>query len=341
MAITLKDVATMAGVHPSTVSRVLRGKESLPISEDTRLKILQAAKSLQYRPDQRARALRLGKTQTIGLIIPDISNLFFAEIANTIEHHCYNSGYTLMVCATNEEQEKEIRFINDLVSRGVDGLIIASVQDSDKPIRELLDKKIPFVLIDREFEDLPTNAVISNNEEAAYHAVEFLAKQGHKRIGFLRSRKNIYTIRKRLTGYLKGLRDFGLEEDPALIAGDGYSFERGYHGSIELLALNPPPTAILVSGNRITFGAIKAIVESGKHIPEDVSLIGFSDTPLAPFLISSLTTISHPLEEMGERAFELLIENMEANETCQLQRVIVETTFNIRASTQTLCSVQK
>lgn len=341
MAITLKDVATMAGVHPSTVSRVLRGKESLPISEDTRLKILQAAKSLQYRPDQRARALRLGKTQTIGLIIPDISNLFFAEIANTIEDHCYSSGYTLMVCATNEDQEKEIRFINDLVSRGVDGLIIASAQDSDKPIRELLDKKIPFVLIDREFEDLPTNAVISNNEEAAYHAVEFLAKQGHKRIGFLRSRKNIYTIRKRLAGYLKGLRDFGLEEDPALVAGDGYSFENGYHGSIELLALNPPPTAILVSGNRITFGAIKAIIESGKHIPEDVSLIGFSDTPLAPFLISSLTTISHPLEEMGKRAFELLIENMEANEACQLQRVVVETKFNIRASTQTLCSVEK
>lgn len=331
----------MAGVHPSTVSRVLRGKESLPISEETRLKILQAAKSLQYRPDQRARALRLGKTQTIGLIIPDISNLFFAEIANTIEDHCYNSGYTLMVCATNEDQEKEIRFINDLVSRGVDGLIIASAQDSDKPIRELLDKKIPFVLIDREFEDLPTNAVISNNEEAAYHAVEFLAKQGHKRIGFLRSRKNIYTIRKRLAGYLKGLRDFGLEEDPALIAGDGYSFENGYHGSVELLALNPPPTAILVSGNRITFGAIKAIIESGKCIPEDISLIGFSDTPLAPFLISSLTTISHPLEEMGKRAFELLIENMEASEACQLQRVVVETKFNIRASTQTLCSVEK
>jgi len=171
---TLKDVAALSGVHPSTVSRVLHGKEEVPVSAETRHRILDAIKQLNYKPDYTARALRLKKSHTVGLIVPDISNSFFSKISQSIGAHGYSAGYTLVVCETYEDQSKEIRFVHDLISRGVDGLIIVPVQNSEAHIRELLENNgLPFVLVDRCFEDLETNTVISDNEEL----IGFITKQ--------------------------------------------------------------------------------------------------------------------------------------------------------------------
>ncbi len=336
MTATLKDVAELAGVHPSTVSRVLRRKESLTITEKTRKRIFKAAKQLNYQPDQTARALRLKKSNTIGLIIPDISNPFFSQIARSIEIESYSSNYTLVVCNTNENQAKEIRYVHDLLSRGIDGLIIAPVQDKHDHILELQKKDFPFVLIDRAFNNIDSNAVVSNNEQASYNAVAYLAKLGHRRIAFLSGRRNIYTIQTRLKGYNKAIKDFNLYSDPELIVGDGFTFESGYEATLALMNLSKPPTAILISGNIITIGSIKAILERGYSIPNDFSIVGFTDTILSPYLICPLTTVSHPLKEMGQKAFSLLLKHIETKENLPKSKIVVTATLDIRKSTAPL-----
>jgi LacI family transcriptional regulator len=336
---TLKDVAAKAGVHPSTVSRVLRGSENIPISEATRKKIQLVAEELKYQPDQRARALRLGKSNAIGLILPDIANSFFAEIAKSIEQQSYAAGYTLVVCDTNENQEKEIHFVNNLISRGIDGLIIAPVQDSHDHLITLKEKKYPLVLIDRCFENFETNAVVSDNEEAAFNAVAHLAKLGHKRVAFLFGRRNIYTIKKRYDGYKRAVDKFNLSSEPSLVSGSGFTFDSGFASTLSLLTAGEMPTAILVSGNIITLGAFKAILSKGLKIPTDISMIGFTDNVISPFLPCPLTTVSHPLEEMGLKAFGLLKEHIDSNGFLPYSKIIVKTIFHERQSTERLHSI--
>jgi len=329
---TLKDVAAKAGVHPSTVSRVLRDKEHPLVSPETRERILAVARELDYQPDQVARSLRLRKSHTIGLIIPDISNPFFAEIARSIEVKSNECGYSLIVCNTNEDQGKEDHFISNLLSRGLDGLIIAPVQDSDQHIRELIRKQFPFVLIDRCFEHLQTNAVISDNQLAAFRAVSYLVENGHRRIGFVGGRRGLYTIQKRLQGYREAVAHFNLDDNEALIAGTGFTFESGYTATRSLIALPEPPTAVLVSGNMISFGAVKAIQDAGWSVPEDISVIGFTDHFLASMLSSPLTSISHSLKKMGSQAFELLFEHMNGSEVKSYSTKVLETELVLRAS---------
>lgn len=333
---TLKDIAERAGVHPSTVSRVLQGKENLPISEKTRTLIFSIAKELNYQPNQLARAFRLKKTQTIGLIVPDISNPFFSGIARSIEISSRHKEYTVVLGNTGENQKREIQMINNLLSRGIDGLILAPVQDSYEHIKSLCDRNYPLVLIDRFFEELETNAVISDNEEAAFNAISYLAKAGHRRIGFISGRKNIYTIKKRFLGYQKGIEKFNLVRDPALVSDNGYTLESGYHATRKILSMPTPPTALLISGNKITVGAMKAIFEKKLSIPDDISLIGFTDFIGSPYWVAPMTTITHPVEKMGEAAFDLLYERMQTKESLPYSKIIVKTKLNVRGSVKNL-----
>jgi LacI family transcriptional regulator len=336
MVTTLKDVAKLAKVHSSTVSRVLRGNSDLRIPEATQQKIIRAAKELNYYPDQTARSLRLKKSFSIGLIVPDITNPFFARIARSIEICSFETEYTLIVCNTDENQEKETHFINELLSRGIDGLIIAPVQDCIDHIRVLKDKKFPFVLVDRFFDQMETNAVVSNNEDSAYEAVSYLANLGHRRIAMIKGRNNIYTIQKRLVGYQRAIERLNLANDPKQIAGDGFCLEDGYEAALQVLNLPERPTAMLVSGNLVTVGVLKAIIEKGLSIPDDISVIAYADNVFSPYLFVPLTTVSHPLTEMGHRAFHLLREHMEAKEPLPFSKIVIQTQFEIRDSVMKL-----
>ena len=332
MPATLKDVAKLAGVHSSTVSRVLRGKESFRIPKETQDKIISAAAKLKYQPDKSARALRLQKSYTIGLIVPDISNPFFAQIARAIEISSYETGYTVIVCNTDENQEKEDHFLNELLSRRIDGLIIAPVQDSKEKICEMLEKKFPLVLIDRCFDNLDTNAIISDNYETSYEVVKYFAEHGHKRIAFIKARTGIYTIEKRLQGYQKAVHDFKLDDGPELIAGGGFGIEDGYDAALEVFDRSKNPSALLVSGNLITVGVIQAITEKGMSIPGDISIIAYEDNVFTPYLATPITVISHPVQEMGKRAFSLLMEHMEAKSKLAFSKVVIKSQFEIRES---------
>ncbi len=334
MATTLKDVAAYVGVHPSTVSRVLHGKENLKISKKTNDKILKAVKELNYVPDFTARALRMKKSFTIGLIVPDILNPYFARIVRRIEQLGFDNQYTVIVCNTEEDQEKELLFLNQLISRGVDGIILAPVQKNSDHIVSLIEKKTPLVLIDRIFEDIKVSSVITNNAESVIKAVSHLVNLGHKRIAFLRGQKNIYTIINRLDGYNKALKKFKLKRNTKYIVGEGFEFEDGYAATQKLLELKPLPTAIISSGgDLVTLGAIKAIKENGLNIPKDISLIAFFDSLYAPFLETPLTTISHFRKRIGEEAFNLLLKQIESKRKVPAKTVCVDTKFEIRKST--------
>ncbi len=333
MPSTLKDVAALAGVHPSTVSRVLRGKENIPISKTTKSRIFEAVKELNYRPDKTARALRLRKSDAVGLVIPNIASPYFSGIAKTLDVLCHNAGYSLMIYDTNENQEKEIQVIEDLLGRGVDGLIVAPVQDADTHISQLVEQNIPLVLIDRDFENMQTNAVICDDEMSAYRAVSYLSDLGHRRIGFISGRQNLYPVLKRLDGYRKAVDDFNLERDSSFISSGGPTLESGYASAINLLSLPNVPTALLISGTIITLGVLKAIQEKELLIPEDVSIISYTDSIYASFLSTPITTISHSMREIAEKAFELLHQQMDSSKKSRVSKVVVQTHLQERAST--------
>ncbi len=333
MGATLKDVAALAKVHPSTVSRVLRKVENLKISEDTKVRIFKAIKELNYHPDQTARALRLKKSFTIGLIIPNIASPYFIGIARSLDAECAKEGYTLIISDTNENQEKEIKAVYDLYSRGVDGLVIAPVQDSDEHIQDLIDKKFPFVLIDRYFDKYETNAVICNDEDSAYNAIQHLIDLGHKRISFISGRPNLYPIVKRLEGYTRALNENNLEVHEELICSSSPSLDDTYQSVIKLMDLPNPPTALLITGSIITLGVLKAIFERDKSIPEDFSIIAYTNTVLASYFKSPVSTVSHKVEYIGIKVFEILFEHMSSSDEIPFSKVIVETDFINRDST--------
>ena len=333
MGATLKDVAALAKVHPSTVSRVLRNVENLKISEDTKERIFKAIKELNYHPDQTARSLRLKKSFTIGLIIPNLASPYFIGIARSLDAECTKEGYTLIISDTNENQEKEIKAVYDLYSRGVDGLVIAPVQDSDEHIQDLINKKFPFVLIDRYFEKYETNAVICNDRDSAYNAIQHLIDLGHKRISFISGRPNLYPVIRRLEGYNKALNENNLEFHQELVCSSSPTLDDAYESVIKLMDLASPPTAILITGTVITLGVLKAIIEKKKSIPHDFSIIAFTDTILASYFMSPVTTVSHKLEDIGVKTFEILFEHMNSSDELPFSKVIIETNFINRNST--------
>ncbi len=332
MPTTLKDLAAYCGLHPSTISRILRGKDSRRISKATQQKVFDAAKKLHYQPNQIARALRLKKTNTIGLIVPDISNPFFSRIAHTIDNLAYDAAYMLIVVSTDENQHKEYHFVEEMVSRGVDGLMIIPVQEDDKHLRELQEEKFPLVLMDREFEKFETNVILSDNKEASYNAVKHLYKLGHKRIAVLSGRRDIYSIKERIQGYMDAVKDLKVDNDPRLIKGNGHRIEDGYAATKELLNLPKPPTALLISGNLITVGALEAIREKNLQIPKDISVIGFTDSLYSDFLSTPLSTISHPLQEIGEKSINLLFKHINSEKQLPYEKIIVKTKFTARDS---------
>ena len=333
MGATLKDVAALAKVHPSTVSRVLRNVENLKISVDTKERIFKAIKELNYHPDQTARSLRLKKSFTIGLIIPNLASPYFVGIARSLDAECTKEGYTLIISDTNENQEKEIKAVYDLYSRGVDGLVIAPVQDSDEHIQDLINKKFPFVLIDRYFEKYETNAVICNDRDSAYNAIQHLIDLGHKRISFISGRPNLYPVIRRLEGYNKALNEHNLEFHEELVCSSSPTLDDAYESVIKLMDLANPPTAILITGTVITLGVLKAIIEKKKSVPHDFSIIAFTDTILASYFMSPVTTVSHKLEDIGVKTFEILFEHMNSSDKLPFSKVIIETNFINRNST--------
>ncbi len=333
MAVTLNDIAKKSGLSVSTVSRVLNKKtQKYRISKEVERIVQKTAKELNYRPNQLARGLRLRKTHTIGLIAPDLSNPFFAQIVKTIQTESHKLGYSLVVCDSDENPELEIEHTGLLTSKGVDGLIVMPVGQEFRHFQPLIDDEIPVVMVDRGFDELNTNMVLIDNYGGAFEAVEHLIEHGHRRIAIIQGLPNTFTSMGRLRGYIDALKKHDIPVDDNLIVGRDFRKENGYLETKILLKNVKAPTALFTTSDLITLGALQAIGEEGLEVPRDISIVAFDDLESADYFRCPITAVAQPRETLGEMAVKLLLDELHSPGKRDARKIVLKPTLVLRNS---------
>ncbi|MFC7395528.1 LacI family DNA-binding transcriptional regulator [Scopulibacillus cellulosilyticus] len=324
---TIYDVAKEAGVSISTVSKVMNNTGN--ISAETRKRIQETMKRLNYQPFVASVKKRM---RTIGLLIPNIADPFMAEMARSIEDQGRKLGLSLMVCSTDNDLEKEVEYISMLQQKYIDGIIVATGLKRNKAIKALIDTEIPVVLLSRDVPSLAIDTVIVDDFFGAFEATSYLIKLGHKRIAMITEDIEFPSIECRFQGYKKALENAGLMYDEGLVSFNNISFDGGKKSALALLQSNKMPTAIFASTESLAIGTIQSAHELNVKIPEDLSVIGFDNTILATMCVPQLTTIAQPIEEMAQKAIELLIEEINTPKKVR-QRVVLSPELIVRDST--------
>jgi DNA-binding LacI/PurR family transcriptional regulator len=306
----LEDVARLAEVSIATVSRVIN--EPHLVREETREKVQRAIRTLRYEPSRVARRLRVenGGANLIGLVIPDIQNPFFADIARGVEDVAQQHGYTVFLGNSDEDAGKERRYLEVMRAESVDGIIVPPISEDDPTVAELAGSGLPVVCVDRRLAKVQVDTVIVDNIRGAYEAVDHLVRLGHRRIGFIEGRPELSTSKERLRGYEQALREHGIALDPTLIRRGDSRQASGRVLTQALLALPKRPTALLVGNNLMTLGALEALHLQGVSIPDDLALVGYDDMPWAMAFNPPLTAVRQPGYEVGRRAVELLLQRI-------------------------------
>lgn len=304
----IRELAKILDLSITTVSRVLNGKSaSYRISEETAQRVRQAAKDYNYSPSKIARGLKIDKTDTIGLIIPDISNPFFADIAQSIEKEARSKGFLLMLCDSGGVIHVEGELIRLLQSHKVEGMIIAPVGTNFEHILDAYQSGIPLVVIDRHDPDIDLPYITSDNYQGAREAVSYLISMGHSRIACIQGIEQSQPNKERVNGYRDACMTNGIDVDDSLIVGDDFSIENGYRQTRILFSMDNPPTAIFALSNLISLGTIKAINEIGLNIPKDISILSFDEQPYSAYLGTPMTTINQKKSEIGQLAIDVLM----------------------------------
>ncbi|NLF07918.1 MAG: LacI family transcriptional regulator [Pirellulaceae bacterium] len=335
--ITLKRIADQLGISVTTVSRALGGQaRRYRISRETEQSVKNLARSLDFSPNQLARGLRLKKTSTIGLVIPDVSNPFFATIVRQIALGARNRGYSLIICDSQDSEKQEIESLGLLRGRGVEGIVLCPVGLSAGHLAKFEEGDLPLVLVDRYFPGLRLPYVASDNFGGAGRATTYLLDKGHRRIACLQGLQGTSPNEDRLRGYRAALSDHGIPADDGLIAGDSFGEQGGYVTTKLLLKTAPDFTAIFAFSNLISLGAIRALSEEGLRVPEDVSIVSFDDQPYAAYLAAPMTTVAQPTQEMGEIAVRLLFDRIRAPRHVVQGGVLLPTNLMERSSVRDL-----
>lgn len=308
--ITTKDIAELAGVSPTTVSLVLNNKKHR-ISQETCDRILRIAQDLGYTPNQIAVSLATRKTNTIGLILPDITNMFLSTITHSVERTAYNHHYGVFLCDADNDVDKTLYYIDVLQKRCVDGIIIippATINEGDYPKRcsDILNRcQIPYVLLEYAIHDIFHDFITLDNEMGGYMATKHLRDMGHTRIGCITGPMSEYGARRRLNGYKQVLEESRIAYNPDYVKCGTFQYDSGYQLAQELLATDI--TAMFVSNDMMAIGAYNALERKGVRIPEDISIVGFDNIPLLETMNIPLTTVNQPHAAMGKKAFEVLL----------------------------------
>ena len=317
----------------TTVSRVLNNMPN--VRPEVRNRVMEAVQALHYHPSRTARRLRAKRSSVLGLIIPDIQNPFFTSVVRGIEDVAHERDYSVVLCNTDENSEKERLYIEVMCAEDVAGVILATTSESDPCVNPLVECGIPFVAIDRDIACADVDTVLVSNAEAVFDAVSHLIELGHRRIGYISLPLSLTVGSERHTGYRQAFEQHGLPVAPELIrVGDAHQFS-GHQCALELLRLDPPITALFVANNLMTLGALDAIHECGTRVPEQLSLIGFDDMPLAAYLQPPLTTVAQPTYELGKKAAELLLERIERPDK-PVEMARLKTRLVVRGSTRAL-----
>jgi len=332
MACTLTDIAKKTGYSVSTVSRVLHDQtRKYKISETTSVEVRRAADELGYTPNKLARGLRLKKTHQIGVVIPDVSNPFFAMMVKSVSKGARKAGYSIIVSDSDEESNIEEESIRALLENRVDGLLIAAVGQEYSHIRDLKGSRTPFVMVDRWSSDLDVDAISVDNFKGGYIATGHLLREGHRNIAFIQGRRGTNANEGRLQGFLAALKEAGVSVPPQYIVGDDFGTFNGYIETKSLLRLQEPPSAVLAAGDLIALGVLQALKEESVSIPENISLVTFDDPSFASYLSPPLTAVEQPVEKMGEMAIQLLIRRMRTPEA-EIKQILLEPRLNVRES---------
>ena len=309
--ITLKMVAEKAGVSVNTASRAINNKSD--INEETKKKVLKIAQELGYVRNATAVALRTRKTRTIGVVIADNRNPFYAEVLNGMEAAAREKNYHIILANTQRDYKKEEEAINLLLTKRVDGLLITPVQDRDDDIKNLIDANIPFVIVGRDFENIEVDAVYNDEVKGGFLATEYLINKGHKRIALVDGFLYKSPARGRLEGYKKALKKYGIPFDGDLLSVGDIDVKDGYERTKQLLEKELNFTAIFAYNDMMAFGAMQAIKEKGLRIPEDIGLVGYDDIPFSSLISPALTTIRLQKQDLGVESVKLLFSRMNGN----------------------------
>jgi DNA-binding LacI/PurR family transcriptional regulator len=306
--VTSREVARRASVSIATVSRVLNQMPN--VSPEVQDKVLRAVKELNYQPSRTAQRLRAQKSQVVGLIVSDVENPFFTSVVRGIEDFLHKQNYSVVLCNSDEDPAKELRYINIMLAESVAGVIVSPAFESKPHIQSLLDRRIPVVTIDRLLKGVEVDSVVANNYGSSFEAVSYLIRQGHRRIGLVSLPLATLPGEERCEGYKGALMANGIPVSQELIAIGDAKEVSGYESAMHLLQTEYQPTALFCANNLMTLGALRAIKDLGLHVPQDVSIIGFDDMLWSPLLTPPLTCVAQPTYEMGQRAAELLLERI-------------------------------
>lgn len=324
MAATIKDIAKKTGLGLATISSYLNGGN---VREENRIKIEKAIKELHFEVNEIARGLKTNKTKTIGVVIPELSNIFCTEIITIIEDILRNHGYAAIVCDCRTDSKLEKEAVKFLYKKRVDGIINMPVTADGSHLKSFVEKGKPIVLIDRKLNNIQSDCVLVDNILAVKNAIEVLVKNGHEKIGMIAGPQDIFTAQERLLGYRLGLMEAGLIPKERLIAYGDYTIKSGVEQLKELVQNNPDMTAVVVSNGEMTVGALIGINELEISIPEKLSVIGYDNIEFAKAVNPNLTIVTQPTKEIAEHAARIMLERLEGSknpaETVKLPTEIV------------------
>lgn len=329
---TIYDIAEKANVSISTVSRVFNGSAS--VSKKTRKKVEKAMEDLNYFPNALARSLVNKSSNTIGVVVSDITNPFFTEVIEGIEDYLASQGFTLFLSSSRYMVDKENLYISQLIEKRVDGLILFNTCTEENSIIGRIKNIVPVVTVQSALTD--TNCVNTSDEEGAYNAVEYLIKQGHKNIAFLVYNFENSTIRNRLKGYFKAHKANGIEVNKEYVLSSDFTPYCGYHMTNEVLDKMPEVTAIFTYNDQLAVSAYYAIQMRGLKIPDDMSIVGYDNIELANLMRPALTTVEQPIYEIGRSAAELIISKIRDQKRLNYHKVFIPTKLIVRDSVKKL-----
>jgi LacI family transcriptional regulator len=306
---TIREVAHRAGVSPTTVSHVINNTRF--VSDEVRQRVISAMDELGYRPNALARSLRRGETKTLGLILPDSANPFFAEIGHSIETAAFSQGYNVILCNTDGDLEKERTYVEVLLKKQVDGIVFVAAGERSDSLVHSLKTDLPVVVVDRDLPDVELDTVLSDNYQGGYLATQHLIRLGHRRIACISGPSHLTPSALRVTGYKQALLKAELPLDDRLIVRGDFHPHSGWQATLSLIGLAEQPTAIFVCNDLMAMGALRAAAESGLQVPRDLAIIGYDDIELSSYTTPALSTVRQPKAEIGQAAVRMLLERIQ------------------------------
>lgn len=327
---TIKDVAAIAGISYTTVSHVLN--RTRPVSEAVRKKVEAAIVQLDYVPSAVARSLKAKATATIGLLIPNGINPYFAELARGIEDYCERNGFCVILCNSDDNPDKQRSYLRVLLEKRVDGLIVSSVGGGDSVLEGLSAVRTPLVIVDRDLDGVTADLVRIDHELGAYLATSHLLSLGHRHIACICGPVQTSVAKMRLAGYYRAMQEAAVDVPESWVVESDFTGHSGYCAAVKLLEQDPP-TAIFAANDMVGIGVLRAAAERNVRVPADLSVIGFDDIQMSQYVYPALTTVGQSILQLGERAAEVLLRRISARGETPVEHLIVAPSIVLREST--------